>query len=190
MKFSIFSLLLALFSYRFLDKGCALFFHSPPPFVTLVSSLISLLTTPFLYLGAGAFIFLYTKRKEVFSVTSLTYLLAGTLKVLFARARPYLFIEKGLYGFYPGTFSSQYRSFPSAHTAMIVAVLTFFSLQRKISSRWWIIPLIIGISRICLGKHYMSDIFVGAFVGSLSGYLVYLWEKKKADKKVFCPPQE
>ncbi len=177
---------LSVFSYFFLDKETAFLFSSPPYFVEGVSRLISFLTTPSLYLIAGAFAALYTRKKEPLLLTSIVFTVTGVLKVLCARARPELLVEKGIYGFYPGTFSSHFRSFPSAHTAMIIGVLTFCFLQKKTSYVWWILPLAVAMSRIFLQKHYVSDLFMGAAIGVLSAQVVYFLDKRKAGKEILA----
>lgn len=59
-------------------------------------------------------------------------------------------------------------SFPSSHTAIAFAaatVLVFFDKKR----RWlyWIVAILISLSRIYLGCHYFVDVVAGAIIGYL-----------------------
>ncbi|HSP86695.1 MAG TPA: phosphatase PAP2 family protein [Ignavibacteriaceae bacterium] len=66
-----------------------------------------------------------------------------------------------------GTFS-----FPSNHAVNNFAAATFFFLLYK-NLKWilFITAALVSISRIYLGLHYPSDVFAGALVGILFGYL-------------------
>jgi undecaprenyl-diphosphatase len=63
-------------------------------------------------------------------------------------------------------------SFPSGHTitafAMAVSIGVFYPLLDPLL---FFIAVSIGISRIVLGMHFLSDVVAGAAIGSLLGYL-------------------
>ncbi len=68
--------------------------------------------------------------------------------------------------------------FVSSHAANFFAIITFVSLVLKARYPKLVYPLLfIGIliaySRIYLGVHYLSDVFVGGLVGSAIAFLVY-----------------
>lgn len=104
-------------------------------------------------------------------------------KDLFQRARPShnLLIQDQLhyYRIKPGDW---YRGgefgFISSHASnyFAVAVATFLVLRKDYPSLKWCligIGILICYSRIYLGVHYFSDVFVGALVGSIISYLLY-----------------
>lgn len=80
--------------------------------------------------------------------------------------------------------------FFSSHAAntFAITVLVFLSaaevLSRKLRLFFFVLPALIGYSRIYLGVHYPSDIFVGALNGLICGWLIhkvltlYFFEKK------------
>lgn len=68
--------------------------------------------------------------------------------------------------------------FISSHAANFFAIITFVYLVLRKTYPKLIFPLlfigmIIAYSRIYLGVHYLSDVFVGALVGSLIAFLVH-----------------
>jgi len=81
-------------------------------------------------------------------------------------------------------------SFPSGHTSMAFSIATSLSLAFP---KWYVIApaylwaSAVGYSRMHLGVHYPSDLFVGALIGSGSAFLsqwlvkkVYTRRKNKA----------
>ncbi|MBI4158963.1 phosphatase PAP2 family protein [Candidatus Woesearchaeota archaeon] len=56
-----------------------------------------------------------------------------------------------------------YNSFPSGHSAAVFSALNFVS--EKYIRYWALISILVIISRVYLGFHYMSDALAGAFIG-------------------------
>jgi len=64
-------------------------------------------------------------------------------------------------------------SMPSSHAVNNFAAAVFFSrLFPKLKISLFTVASLIAISRPIVGVHYFSDIFVGAIIGSLLGYLI------------------
>jgi membrane-associated phospholipid phosphatase len=113
-------------------------------------------------------------------------LLAELGKWFFERPRP---IE-ALY------YESSY-SFPSGHATLSIALYGFIALIFYVqSSKHWqknlsiilgfSLAFLIGLSRLVLDVHYLSDVLAGFLVGSLSALLglsVYLWQRSHQHEK-------
>ena len=97
----------------------------------------------------------------------------------------------------PGKEGDYFKSFPSRHTAFAFVSAGFmtstFFTEHPDSP--WKIPLAVaaytwaagvGASRIISANHFMSDVLVGAAIGSLYGYLIpILHVRKKQENVVF-----
>ena len=72
--------------------------------------------------------------------------------------------------------SSDPHSFPSGHAAraIMLTTITLLSGCAWIGAAMLIWALLVDISRIGLGVHYISDILAGTAIGVLMGVLVYL----------------
>jgi len=79
--------------------------------------------------------------------------------------------------------------FVSSHAANIFAIITFSYLVLRKGYPKLIFPLLfigmlIAYSRIYLGVHYLSDVFVGGLVGSVIAFLVYRFIYLRYSEKV------
>ena len=89
--------------------------------------------------------------------------------------------------------NSGYNSFPSGHTAQAFAAATFLSKEYKTRFKW--IPYLaygiatsVGVLRMANNKHYISDVLVGAGLGTLSMKMSYLTHQYKWSKKHILAP--
>ena len=100
-------------------------------------------------------------------------LAVDVMKIGFGRLRPKLLFHSDLYGFTWFGWRPDHWSFPSGHTATIVALLT---------ALWWLWPrhllfyilaaAIVAASRVVVGAHYPSDVMAGALVAVLTTWYV------------------
>ena len=124
-------------------------------------------------------------KRIAFSVT-LTSLGFPMIKNIVLRLRPYMVnhdivcLKLPVKGADPLDVTAQGYSFPSGHSAM--AAGTYGAIGSYVRKNWaWclavILPLLIGISRLCLGVHYPTDIMAGWAVGAIGVGLTVLMEK-------------
>ena len=127
----------------------------------------------------------FFKKTRKFGLSVLFAVLVGTLltnlvmKPLFARPRPYVYYAENplfmaWYDF-AGAHIESDKSFPSGHTtaAFELGVAMFLALNKKYS---WIFPVfsfLVGLSRIYLMVHYVTDVFGGLLVGTFAGIMGY-----------------
>ena len=104
-----------------------------------------------------------------FLCVALSGLLTNLIKRLVGRSRPKLLDQQDVYTLQPLTFKSDWASWPSGHTttsvAVALALATFFP-------RWRIpmltVAVLVGLSRVIVNAHYLSDIVAGAVVATLT----------------------
>ena len=70
-------------------------------------------------------------------------------------------------------FSSKYHSFPSGHVDASTAFFcSLFLANRRIGLACFPFPILIGLSRMYLGAHYLSDVVCAAVLGILCALFV------------------
>ena len=123
------------------------------------------------------------------------YVLSGIpvqiIKSYFDAPRPAVFLKEMNYShFVEGVTLHNYNSFPSGHTASAFALAVILAISLK--NKWYglillFVATMVGYSRIYLSQHFMVDVFVGSFIGVLSGVTIYLflekWIRRTTSKK-------
>jgi len=67
------------------------------------------------------------------------------------------------------------NSYPSAHAANTMCLAVLAMLLWPGLKRWpLLLPLLVGYSRVYLGKHYPTDVLAGWLLGVVVGYAVWL----------------
>lgn len=143
---------------------------------------------------AGAIMIPFKKTRR-FGMAVLFAVLIGTLltnlvmKPLFDRPRPYIYyadnpVFMAWHEFAGGHIESE-KSFPSGHTtaAFELGVAIFLVMKNKKVA--WIFPVfsaLVGLSRIYLMVHYVTDVIGGVFVGTFAGIMGYLIMKTILEK--------
>ncbi|MDO8885667.1 phosphatase PAP2 family protein [Candidatus Oleimmundimicrobium sp.] len=109
------------------------------------------------------------------SITSAT-LISETLKIIIARPRPYEVLPITPLG----THCSY--SFPSGHITLIFSIVALLGVSalakhkevKLIRYVWLGYALAVGLNRIYIGVHYLSDIIAGCFLGYTVGFF-WVW---------------
>lgn len=103
-------------------------------------------------------------------------------KGLVCRARPWT-AEAGIFFNSPClTASSAVHSFPSGHAATAFALATALAFAYP-RARWaFVAPaILVGVSRIYLGAHFLSDVIAGAGVGAAAGWICWRVLRPRSD---------
>lgn len=99
------------------------------------------------------------------------------LKELFMVPRPY-----ETWGIVPLKTAEGF-SFPSMHTAFIFSALPFLGggwtgRVRGLVAGWWTLAILVAVSRVYVGAHYLSDVLAGAGIGYAVGWAICSLEEK------------
>jgi len=95
------------------------------------------------------------------------------IKIATGRARPSVKTEARWNG---PQLSSKYHAFPSGHTASSSAFfVALFLARKKIGGPLLLIPILIALSRMIVGAHYLSDVTVAAILGVICALLAAHW---------------
>lgn len=114
------------------------------------------------------------QRTRILIAMLLAMLLAGVagtaIKRMVPRARPSVHTDTRWGG---PRFSSKYHSFPSGHVGASTAFFGVLLIaRRRIGLACLPIPILIGLSRMYLGAHYLSDVVCAAVLGIVCAIVV------------------
>jgi len=134
------------------------------------------------YLGLLLWWFLSRNRFEVrqrlilifISVVLGRIVLVEIIRFLYHRARPFLVYDV-VQLIHPVLLLGRDNdgSFPSGHAAIVFGIAaSIYFYNKKIAVWLMFFGLIIGLSRVIAGIHYLSDILGGAVVGIVSAWLI------------------
>lgn len=91
------------------------------------------------------------------------------VKFLVGRARPYT--DNNPYTFKPFSFSEDYQSFPSGHTALSWAIFTPVAL--RFGDIWYAVPVVFSAQRLWSNNHWTSDVLFATSIGYNFGKTLY-----------------
>ena len=114
---------------------------------------------------------------KIFLAMLLALAIAGVttraIKIATGRARPSVKTEARWNG---PQLSSKYHAFPSGHTASSTAFfVALFLARKKIGAPLLLIPILIALSRMIVGAHYLSDVTFAAIIGVICAFLAVSW---------------
>jgi len=100
-------------------------------------------------------------------------LIANLTKNIIGRARPRLFDQVGALDFKPFAFEVDHASLPSGHATNIFAFATVIGmLWPRGRVLLYTIAAWIALSRVLIGQHYVTDVVLGAMLGTAFPYFV------------------
>ncbi len=184
-------LFLVVLVYYYLDKPLTLwiYHHHFQEKFAFLRSLTLLGESSFVLccLVSIALIFRYIKPKQLWEERAwfltvcvlIPNLICLILKVLLGRARPELFLQEGLYGFFGFHSQSMYWSLPSGHTTTVMGLAFGLSiLFPKRVFTFIMLALCIVATRILLLKHFMSDVMTASFLALIEVGVIALILKR------------
>lgn len=152
---------------------------------------------------AAALVLLFVKFRHVIAIPFLGFTVSAVsyaTKSYFAHDRPFAYFEKlgiaGQLNLVEGVkVHSGATSFPSGHTMAGFALFAFVALcspgKKTSGALFFLLALIVGLSRIYLAQHFFKDVYLGAIlgVGIAMGwyYLQYLPKAAWLDKGIKWP---
>ena len=120
----------------------------------------------------------------------------GLTKNLVYRYRPFMYYDITL----AETIRDSHRSFPSGTVAAAFIPAAFLSVTfcKEFPDSPWRIPVVagsfalatsVGVTRILAGEHFLTDVLVGAAIGSFYGWLIpTLHKRNNSGKRVSFIP--
>jgi lipid A 4'-phosphatase len=124
----------------------------------------------------------------LFLSISASGIMTDVLKITFGRSRPKLFFLSDIYDFSWLSWRPDHWSFPSGHSATIVALMTaLWYLWPQHVLFYILAAAIVAASRIVVGAHYFSDVLAGALVAVLTTrYVARLLARAGIDLTTAC----
>ncbi|MFA5179887.1 MAG: phosphatase PAP2 family protein [Syntrophales bacterium] len=171
-------------SFFYVDLPVAVASRSLDMQIVSVFQVITRLGNSVWYLVPAALLFLlfhYAWKREqwarwslfVFSAVAASGLTTDLFKWLAGRWRPKAHLEDQLYGFDYFGVGYEATSFPSGHATTIwafcMAMTVLFPRYRLV---WYVLAILVSISRVIVGAHYLSDVLAGAYVAVITVVLL------------------
>ncbi|MDE2030567.1 MAG: phosphatase PAP2 family protein [Alphaproteobacteria bacterium] len=132
----------------------------------------------------------------VFATIALSGIVADLLKMTIGRARPIELLTQGIYGFTPFTLAGfRWNSMPSGHSTTAFALaFSLAVLFPRLRIVWLAFGLFLGLSRIMVDAHYLSDVLAGALLGWLTVRLFLKYGMFHVERVIFpidrLPPRQ
>lgn len=172
---------LASISFFTLDKPVALALHQiSHSLIVQIAQVVTRLGLGTYYLLVSGIIFLLARyflkcsrlageALFVFLSVAVSGIICDLIKITLGRTRPTELFHHQLYGFYFFQHKAAMLSFPSGHATTAASVMMALSL---LWPKFWpgfiSIAILVTASRVLITAHFISDVMVGFYLGSLT----------------------
>ena len=128
---------------------------------SIITSLGEIYIFPLIIVIATIFLLIYKKPFIALWISSaISFSIGYIMKFLIARPRPFQYLNIS------SIIQVSSSSFPSGHAIAAFTALPILNKSfPKLKILFWILAVLIAISRIYLRVHYLSDVVAGAFIG-------------------------
>ena len=167
-----------------------------PGVIQFVSWLSAFGEELFLILLLGFLFWCYDKKmaKSIGLTLVMSVVWMASIENIALRRRPY-FDHEGIKIYRvvepsadPLDISAQGYSFPSGHSAQAAGVfggMAAYTKNKILIALAFVIPLLVGISRVVVGAHFPTDVLAGWVLGAFSLFVVQRLEKAVKNRWVF-----
>ena len=189
-------LILTVSSYLYLDIPITKYCLTLNPAIRETAEVITTFGIATWYFVASLLFYLFYRfvykknlyaRQSLFVFLSLSFtgIFNTLMKWIAGRHRPVDLINPGYYGF--DYFGNIYEltSFPSGHTQTAFTLATALAI---LFPRWriplFVIAVAVGLSRVILVSHYLSDVIAGAGIGIIGALTIkYYFDRISSNKQ-------
>jgi membrane-associated phospholipid phosphatase len=181
---SVLSLLLTIMSYFFWDIPITKYCKTLNPSIIKIAEVVTIFGITTWYLVGsiilyGFFLYIYKNSKYaaqslfVFLSLSITGIIINLVKWVAGRHRPIDLFNSGHFGFDYFGYAYELISFPSGHAQTAFTLATALTLlYPRCGIPIFIMASAVGISRIILTSHYLSDVIAGAGIGIICTWII------------------
>ena len=189
---AVFCFIMTVVSYLFWDIPLTIYCRELNPAIKNIADVITRLGISTWYIVASVILYLFfryikknilnaSRSLFVFLSLSLAGIFINILKWIGGRYRPIELFNSGHSGFTYFSAGYELTSFPSGHAQTAFALAAALTI---LFPRWgiplFVVAVAVGISRIILTSHYLSDVIAGAGVGILFTMDVkYFFDRKQ-----------
>ncbi len=168
--------------YEVAKKANLLFKSSKKILYPIFNCMTFLLKNGFIYIVLSIFMVMFKSTRKIGLLIFISMIIGLIItnlliKNIVGRPRPYKNRDTLFYSWWEeaGRMIEVGSSFPSGHTttAMAVGVILFMTHNPVFSWIYFLIPIVIGFSRIYYMVHYLSDVIGGVIAGTISAILSF-----------------